>query len=561
MRGTDRTIDLQQLRRRDVAQERHFQFHIAFLNSRLARERVAVLRAKVRALVERQVGRPVVQFLAAKLDATRGSERPRAPALPQLSGNTQRCHLLPDLRRLQDRAKRIRMGSRGHAGRTKQIQGHATDGQGDSGRVFHAGKEWRGIRHTVARHAAHGLTECRGPRTIVYDGIQRKRQALAGRVVGQDLRGVRAAVLIVGIPGPLLAQLAAQAHDTTPDLGARRHITVDLRRPVLLYQRVDRAVAAVEDRGEVVSPVAGVRQYCRAQGGPRARRVEQVGVVGMNADRAVVQPGVVLRGQAVDLAPGAVDEPRDGVAEIVVEVRVEGAAVAGRIQRATVVVETAVSAEAGVRRTEISVLSDAEGLSARAGGVGLDRAAGVRGTIEDDAVVVHLVDADAGDDDALRRARNDRRAGCRRTRSLEAAAVVQEHPRRGRAPIPRRGAIVDRLAFLILPAHDQMALAFEQLAPPRRAGVPVTSIPMCGGPIVRVDLQAVETLVEQDVDHTRDGIGAVNRGRSARHHLHLIDQDRWNEVQIDALALVGRYEALGIDEGQRTRAKVGIEAP
>ena len=60
--------------------------------------------------------------------------------------------------------------------------------------------------------------------------------------------------------------------------------------------------------------------------------------------------------------------------------------------------------------------------------------------------------------------------------------------------------------------------------------------------------------------HARDGARAVGGGGAARHDVDAVDQDRRDEVQVDAVALVRRHEAPAVHQVQRAAAEERIQA-
>jgi hypothetical protein len=80
-----------------------------------------------------------------------------------------------------------------------------------------------------------------------------------------------------------------------------------------------------------------------------------------------------------------------------------------------------------------------------------------------------------------------------------------------------------------------------------------------GDLIVDIDLATLELGVQVNVPDAGDGAGAVGPG-AARHDVDPTGHGRRNEMQIDAIALLGRYEAAVAVQPQRTAAGEGIQA-
>src|SRR5207249_313811 len=90
---------------------------------------------------------------------------------------------------------------------------------------------------------------------------------------------------------------------------------------------------------------------------------------------------------------------------------------------------------------------------------------------------------------------------------------------------------------------------------------------------VSADLEALEFLARDDVDHARDGIGAVDRGGSVLEHLDVIDDREGNGVEVGAAADTGgrrlidppqpvhhHQRALGIEVAQIDLGGAGADA-
>ena len=168
--------------------------------------------------------------------------------------------------------------------------------------------------------------------------------------------------------------------------------------------------------------------------------------------------------------------------------------------------------------------------------------------------------AQARHDDAVRLTGNDRHESCWIVGRGDGGRRVHEDAVAVRAPVTRRVAVVDAVLILVLVADDDVAAAVEEILTGREPEAAVVAVAVAGRAVVALELEAREVLVEHDVDDARDGVGAVRRRSTARHRLHAVDDHRRNEVQIDAAALVRRYVTHRIDERQRARAEVRVQA-
>src|SRR5262245_22914085 len=65
---------------------------------------------------------------------------------------------------------------------------------------------------------------------------------------------------------------------------------------------------------------------------------------------------------------------------------------------------------------------------------------------------------------------------------------------------------------------------------------------------LRVELDAVEFLLEAEVHHARHRVGAVYRGGAARDDLDAFDQGARDDVQVDDARAIRRDQPLPIDQ-------------
>ena len=69
---------------------------------------------------------------------------------------------------------------------------------------------------------------------------------------------------------------------------------------------------------------------------------------------------------------------------------------------------------------------------------------------------------------------------------------------------------------------------------------------------VRVDLQAFEVLLRDEVHHARDGVRAVHGRSTTRHHVHALDEGGRDEVDVDGTAGAERGQALAVHQDEGT---------
>ncbi len=66
--------------------------------------------------------------------------------------------------------------------------------------------------------------------------------------------------------------------------------------------------------------------------------------------------------------------------------------------------------------------------------------------------------------------------------------------------------------------------------------------------VLEVEVDALEVLLENEVDDTRDRVRAVHRRRAARDHLDALDRRRRNRVQVDRHRGVDRHRAIAVEQ-------------
>src|SRR5690606_2531748 len=69
--------------------------------------------------------------------------------------------------------------------------------------------------------------------------------------------------------------------------------------------------------------------------------------------------------------------------------------------------------------------------------------------------------------------------------------------------------------------------------------------------VVARNLNALEVLLQDEVDDARDRVRTVNGRTAAGHHVHALDQSRRNSVEVNNLLLVVSNVAAAIDQNQR----------
>ncbi|MNS72233.1 hypothetical protein D3C72_1056350 [compost metagenome] len=135
----------------------------------------------------------------------------------------------------------------------------------------------------------------------------------------------------------------------------------------------------------------------------------------------------------------------------------------------------------------------------------------------------------------------------RRLRRLAGGIIVQ---RIHEVALPR----VDRLAHIQFEA-EQAFPAFARAAAHHLHALVVTTT-LLGAAGTHVDVHAVEAVLEDDVDHAGDRIGAVHRRCACGQHLDALDQRTGDVGQVDHVhrALVGQWIvglAAAVDQHQR----------
>ncbi len=129
----------------------------------------------------------------------------------------------------------------------------------------------------------------------------------------------------------------------------------------------------------------------------------------------------------------------------------------------------------------------------------------------------------------------------------------------GRAPAPNVLTSQSVLVF-DLATNDEVQLVVEQPVTIRRTEVPISGVGTAAlGPVTR-DLPTLELVVEKDVLNTGDGARAVRSRGTTRYDVDALDEDLWDEVEVDLVALRGLYETLAIDHDQGAATEVRVQA-
>ncbi len=75
-------------------------------------------------------------------------------------------------------------------------------------------------------------------------------------------------------------------------------------------------------------------------------------------------------------------------------------------------------------------------------------------------------------------------------------------------------------------------------------------IAVSGDTALRDTPEALELLVEDEVDHAGHGVRAVDRGGAAGHHVHALHQQLRQRVHVDRAVRRGRRHARAIQQNQ-----------
>ena len=111
----------------------------------------------------------------------------------------------------------------------------------------------------------------------------------------------------------------------------------------------------------------------------------------------------------------------------------------------------------------------------------------------------------------------------------------------------------------MLIAHAEVATTLVKAAAKSSSDVAVLAIALRGLAEVHIQLAALELASQEHVVHAGDGARAVSGRSTAGHNVHALDEHRRNEVEIDAITLVGGDEAAAIDQVQRAAAKEWVQ--
>ncbi len=119
--------------------------------------------------------------------------------------------------------------------------------------------------------------------------------------------------------------------------------------------------------------------------------------------------------------------------------------------------------------------------------------------------------------------------------------------------IPLEGAA----AVIVLRAHHDVAAAIRDLGAHEGRDPQLVAVAGRRDAVLHVDLQTLEVLLQDEVGHTADGIGAVYRRCTTSDDFDAIDHRRRNAVDVRHHQGVDRRRAVTVDEHQ---AAVGSEA-
>lgn len=107
----------------------------------------------------------------------------------------------------------------------------------------------------------------------------------------------------------------------------------------------------------------------------------------------------------------------------------------------------------------------------------------------------------------------------------------------------------------VVHVEGDIAGAFGKIASPDERGIVAGAIALAGDVPLRVDAEALEILLHDEVDDAGDRVRSIDRRCPTREDLDPLDQGRRDEVEVSLRSPEGapRHHALAVDERQRAR--------
>ncbi|MNJ36263.1 hypothetical protein D3C77_310450 [compost metagenome] len=149
-------------------------------------------------------------------------------------------------------------------------------------------------------------------------------------------------------------------------------------------------------------------------------------------------------------------------------------------------------------------------------------------------------------------------------------AAREDGGRAGSLRRPLARVLVHLGAVEVAGVENGVTLAVVEVAAERDVGRPLFAVALFRQAVLRVELNALEVVLQDEVDHPRDSVGAVGRGRAARDDFNAIDQRGRNGVGVNGAAggrthrttaveqhqVTPRAQAAQVDEGPTVRGRV-----
>ena len=146
-----------------------------------------------------------------------------------------------------------------------------------------------------------------------------------------------------------------------------------------------------------------------------------------------------------------------------------------------------------------------------------------------------------GVDDGLRRqVRADRVIGAQRA-GARGAGDRRERPR----------GVPDVAAVRIPKRNDRVALVVVEVAAEQQADILGLAVVAISGAVLDVSFDALEVLLQAEVDHAGDSVGTVGRRGAASDHLDALNEAGRNGVEVDRAVGVRRRDAPAVHQHQR----------
>src|SRR6185437_65325 len=109
-----------------------------------------------------------------------------------------------------------------------------------------------------------------------------------------------------------------------------------------------------------------------------------------------------------------------------------------------------------------------------------------------------------------------------------------------------------RLAIVVLEADHDIALAVRRIGAEQCRKLGLSGMPVLHRAVLRIEIDALEMLLEDEVHHAGDRISAVDRRCAAGDRLDSVNGRGGNGVQIDRHGRIDRYGAHAVDQYQVT---------